>query len=70
VIRILYQIELSSYRTEPNRTEPNGSISFAPYMASNQEIDNTIDFLVKELEQIRKNAKKELKSMLKKQLKK
>ncbi len=50
------------------RTESDGGITFAPYMATEQEIDHTITYLIKELEEVRRKAKKELKSTLEKQL--
>lgn len=56
-----------SIQLTTHNTESDGSITFCQYMATEDEIDNVIDFLVKELQKVRKNAKKELKAMHEKQ---
>jgi hypothetical protein len=54
-----------SIRLAAYRNESNGSLTFGPYMATEAEIDHTIDSMIKELEKLRKAAKKELKATIK-----
>ncbi|MEN9481989.1 MAG: hypothetical protein RLZZ298_3384 [Pseudomonadota bacterium] len=57
-----------SIRIATYRTESGGAVTVGPYLASEIEIDESINFLIKELEDVRKQAKRELKASLKKQL--
>ena len=57
-----------SIRLATYRNESDGALTFAPYMSTEREIDSTIDCLITELEEVRKQAKKALKAVLKKQL--
>lgn len=57
-----------SIRIPTYRTESDGAITLGPYLATDKEIDHAIDFLIAELEQVRKSCKKTLKVNLKKQL--
>lgn len=56
-----------SIRLSMYRTESNGAITLGPYLATDKEVDHAIDFLIKELEQVRKSCKKTLKANIKKQ---
>ena len=50
------------------RTESGGAVTVGPYLATEKEIDDSINFLISELENVRKRAKLDLKNALKKQL--
>ncbi len=50
------------------RTESCGAVTVGPYLGTEKEIDESINFLIRELENVRKDAKRELKATLKKQV--
>lgn len=56
-------------RVSTYRTESDGAVTIGPYLGLDVEIDHAIDVLIKELNEIRKEAKRELKASVKKQLK-
>ena len=56
-------------RVSTYRTESSGAVTIGPYLSTEGEVDQAVDYLIKELNELRKQAKKELKLSLKKQLK-
>ena len=56
-------------RVATYRTESGGAVTIGPYLATESEIDAAVNYLIKELEGVRKDAKRQLKATLSKQLK-